>query len=110
LYDKNIVLATSLPCCLLADPATLSYMAAFYTYILECSDGSLYVGKTNDLAKRFKQHNGLLPKGAKYTRARRPAVFKYIEQYESNSDALKREWEIKQLTHQEKQKLCQKNF
>lgn len=78
----------------------------FYTYLLQCADGSLYVGKTNDLVKRFKQHNGLLPKGAKYTRARRPAVFKHIEQYETNSEALKREWELKQLSHAAKQTLC----
>lgn len=78
----------------------------FYTYILQCSDGSLYVGKTNNLAKRFKQHNGLLPKGAKYTRARRPAVFKYIEKHETNSEALKREWKLKQLSHAAKKTLC----
>ena len=41
-----------------------------YTYILKCSDGSLYTGWTNDLEKRIRAHNE--GKGAKYTKSRRP--------------------------------------
>ncbi len=37
-----------------------------YTYIVECSDGTLYTGWTNDIEKRLKAHNE--GKGAKYTR------------------------------------------
>ena len=39
-------------------------------YILECNDGTLYTGWTNDIDKRFKAHN--YGKGAKYTKGRRP--------------------------------------
>ena len=42
-------------------------MAEAYTYILECADGSLYTGWTNDLAGRVKAHNA--GRGAKYTRS-----------------------------------------
>ena len=45
-------------------------MAEAYTYILECADGSLYTGWTNDLAGRVKAHNA--GRGAKYTRSHRP--------------------------------------
>ncbi|HLL60225.1 MAG TPA: GIY-YIG nuclease family protein [Candidatus Nitrosocosmicus sp.] len=77
----------------------------YYTYILECSDGTYYVGKTSNLEKRLKQHNGLLPKGAKYTRARKPSVIKYYEAYETSSLAMKREYVLKQLSHKEKEVL-----
>ena len=41
-----------------------------YTYLLECSDGTLYCGWTNDLEKRVNAHNS--GRGAKYTKPRRP--------------------------------------
>ena len=46
-----------------------------YTYIVKCSDGSLYTGWTNNLEKRIKDHNA--GRGAKYTKARRPVVLVY---------------------------------
>ncbi len=71
-----------------------------YVYILECSDGTLYTGWTNDLDKRIKAHNE--GKGAKYTKARRPVTLTYYEEYENKSDALKREAAIKKLSRAEK--------
>ena len=50
-----------------------------YTYLLECSDGTLYCGWTNDLEKRVKAHQG--GQGAKYTRAHRPVELVYHEVY-----------------------------
>ncbi|MEJ7376117.1 GIY-YIG nuclease family protein, partial [Staphylococcus caprae] len=49
---------------------------------------------------RIKQHN--LGKGAKYTKARRPVVLVYQEMYDTKSEALKREYEIKQLSRKQK--------
>ena len=49
-----------------------------YTYILRCSDGSLYTGWTNDLEKRVRAHNE--GRGAKYTKSRRPVVLAYYEE------------------------------
>ena len=48
-----------------------------YTYILQCSDGSLYTGWTNDLEARIQAHNA--GRGAKYTRSRRPVKLVYYE-------------------------------
>lgn len=69
-------------------------------YILECSDGSLYTGITNDIEKRIKQHNE--GKGAKYTRGRRPVNMLVSFSFETKSIALKEEYRIKQLTRKQK--------
>ena len=74
-----------------------------YTYIVQCSDGTLYTGWTNDLNKRIKAHNN--GKGAKYTKARRPVELAYYEEFETKEQAMKREYAIKQLGRKEKQKL-----
>ena len=64
-----------------------------YVYIVECSDGTLYTGWTNDLKRRVEQHlNG---KGAKYTRSRRPVKLVYYETFNEKCEAMKREYEIK---------------
>lgn len=77
-----------------------------YTYILKCSDGSLYTGWTNDLERRVKVHNE--GKGAKYTKSRRPVELVYYEEFLSKEEAMKREYEIKQFTRRKKEKLVEK--
>ncbi|HLR39877.1 MAG TPA: GIY-YIG nuclease family protein [Jeotgalicoccus sp.] len=76
-----------------------------YVYIVMCSDNTLYTGYTVDVDKRMIAHNN--GTGAKYTRARLPVELKYIEMFDSKSDAMKREYEIKQLTRSEKFKLME---
>lgn len=76
-----------------------------YTYMVECGDGSLYTGYTTDVNRRTKEHN--TGKGAKYTRSRRPVRLVYFETHESKSLAMKREYELKQLTREEKLKLVE---
>ena len=71
-----------------------------YMYVLECADGSLYTGYTTDVEKRLKTHNA--GKGAKYTKSRRPVILVYYEEYETKSEALRREAAIKKLSRQEK--------
>ena len=77
-----------------------------YTYILKCNDGTLYCGWTNNLEKRLKAHNE--GKGAKYTRSRLPVTLVYYEEFETSVDAQRREYQIKQMTREEKLKLLQK--
>ncbi len=74
-----------------------------YIYIVQCCDGTLYTGYTNNLEKRIKAHNEY--KGAKYTRGRNPVELKYFEEYQCKGDALKREAQIKKLTRPKKQLL-----
>lgn len=75
----------------------------WYLYIVECRDGTLYTGITDDIPRRMAQHNS--GKGAKYTRGRGPVVLRYQEVCASHGDALRREVQIKRLTRPEKQKL-----
>ncbi len=79
---------------------------SYYTYILECADGTYYTGYTDDPVKREKVHNS--GKGAKYTRPRLPVKMIYTEEFETKSEALKREIAIKSLTRKEKEKLVAK--
>ena len=75
----------------------------YYIYIVECSDGSLYTGYTNDLDSRIEKHN--TGKGAKYTRNKRPVKLVYFEEFEEKNLAQKREYEIKQFTRDKKLRL-----
>ena len=74
-----------------------------YTYIVECADGSLYCGWTNDLDKRIKDHNA--GKGAKYTKTRLPVKLVYFEEFDTKEEAMSREWHIKQLRREKKMEL-----
>ena len=71
-----------------------------YTYIVKCSDETLYTGWTNNLKKRLEAHNS--GKGAKYTKNRRPVELVYFEEYDTKQEAMKREYVIKQLSRQKK--------
>lgn len=73
-------------------------------YILECKDGSLYTGITDNLQRRLAAHG--TPKGAKYTRGRGPFILRYLEACEDKSHALRREKQVKRLTREEKIILC----
>lgn len=74
-------------------------------YMLECRDGSIYTGITNDLTRRLTQHRK--GKGAKYTRGRLPIRLCYMEQVDTKSEALRREIEIKKLPRSKKIRLIQ---
>ncbi|WP_210125303.1 MULTISPECIES: GIY-YIG nuclease family protein [unclassified Staphylococcus] len=78
-------------------------MAKHYVYIVKCKDDSLYTGYTTDVEARIATHNA--GKGAKYTKIRRPVVLVYQEMFDSKSEAMRREYEIKTFTRQEKLKM-----
>lgn len=73
-------------------------------YILECGDGSLYTGITDDLRRRLSAHRA--GKGAKYTRGRGPLTLRYCEDCQDHPQALRRELQIKKLPRQQKLLLC----
>lgn len=74
-----------------------------YTYLLRCSDNSIYVGWTVDLEARLKAHNDGI--GARYTRGRLPVALVYWEELEDKSSALKREAAIRKLNRKQKEAL-----
>jgi putative endonuclease len=77
-----------------------------YTYILECNDGTYYTGSTKNLQRRLRQHQ-TGKGGAKYTRGRAPVTLVYFEEYESVTDAYRREKEIQRWTRKKKKALIQ---
>ena len=76
---------------------------AYYTYMVRCSDGTLYTGWTNNFEKRMEAHHS--GRGAKYTKSRRPVELVYFEEFTEKSDAMSREARLKQLGRAEKLKL-----
>ena len=75
-------------------------------YILECVDGTLYTGWTNNLDNRLKAHNE--GKGGKYTRSRLPVKVVYTEELDTPTEARSREFHIKRLSRKEKLELISK--
>lgn len=71
-----------------------------FVYMVNCSDDTLYTGYTTDLKRRMKKHNSCT--GAKYTRGRTPVKLVYFEEFETKSEAMKRELQIKKLTREKK--------
>ena len=69
-------------------------------YILQCADGTLYTGITNDLARRMAEHEA--GQGAKYTKGRGPLQLIYQEICPGRGLASKRETEIKSLDRKAK--------
>ena len=74
-----------------------------YTYILRCADDTLYCGWTNDLQKRLAAHNA--GTASKCTRSRRPVELVYYEEFATKQEAMRREYQIKRLSRQEKLEL-----
>ncbi len=74
-----------------------------YVYILECKDGTYYTGYTTDVEHRMKAHES--GTGAKYTRSRGPFQLLYEKHYSTKMEAMKAEYQIKQLTRQQKRVL-----
>jgi putative endonuclease len=81
-------------------------MPIWHVYILRCGDGSLYTGISTDIIARVKKHNA--GKGAAYTRSHLPVVLVWKERKKSESNAKKREAEIKRLTRIEKLNLIRR--
>ena len=70
------------------------------TYLLQCADGTLYCGWTNDLPRRLAAHNS--GQGAKYTRSRRPVTLAWWEAQPDRNSALRRERQVKSLSREQK--------
>ena len=75
----------------------------FYVYILRCTDGSYYVGHTDDLEKRLAAHQRGEIRG--YTRSRRPVQLVFHEQFTSREDAFLRERQLKGWSRRKKEAL-----
>ena len=78
------------------------YKDPYFVYIVECADGTLYTGISNNLVRRLRQHNGEIVGGAFYTQNKRPVRLIYKEEYKTHLEAARREIEIKSWTRERK--------
>lgn len=83
-------------------------MKQWSAYIVECHDGTLYTGITNDVNKRILRHNS--GKGAKYTKTRLPVTLKWFKMVDNRSEASKLEYEIKKLTKLDKINIIENGY
>ncbi|GGK57905.1 MULTISPECIES: GIY-YIG nuclease family protein [Haloarcula] len=77
----------------------------YHVYVLRCSDNTFYTGYTTDVERRVREHDA--GDGAKYTRGRTPVELIHVESFDSQSDAMSREYEIKQYSRAEKERLVE---
>jgi predicted GIY-YIG superfamily endonuclease len=87
-----------------AQVPTASQAAAWFLYILKCSDGSYYTGVTNDLERRLRAHQE--GKASRYTRTRRPVVLLHQEPCGTRAQALSRECAVKAMSRKAKEELA----
>lgn len=78
----------------------------WHLYILRCKDETLYTGITNDLTRRFEEHQSNGPRCAKYLRGRQPLTMIYHTEFHNKSLALKAEIKVKKLTASQKKLLA----
>mgnify|MGYP001063067666 CR=1 FL=1 len=79
----------------------------YYVYLILCEDGSYYTGYTTDLTSRLKQHREGC--GARYTKMRTARGIVHVEQFGTRRAAMRRERQIKALTHNQKHDLIIRN-
>ena len=77
----------------------------YFVYILRTSSNTLYIGQTNNLEKRLKEHKDKSPKSAKYVRYFDSIEMVYSEEYSTRSEAMKREVQLKRLPKDKKETL-----
>lgn len=76
----------------------------YFVYILRCSDGSFYVGVTNDIDRRFAEHqDGYNP--TSYTHGRRPVELMLVEWFQHIDQAIDREKQLKGWSRKKKEAL-----
>lgn len=75
----------------------------YFVYILRTSSNTLYVGQTNNLKKRIQEHRNKNSKSARYIRCFDSFELVYTEKFVTRQEAMKREWQLKQWSHAEKE-------
>ena len=91
------------------EPKSKDHAMKFFVYILRTSSNTLYIGQTDDLDKRLKQHQSKTTKSAKYLRYFDSFELVYTETYKTRSEVMKREWQIKHWSRKKKEALINDN-
>lgn len=94
-----------------AEPESKDNIYMTYTvYILRTSSNTLYIGQTNNLEKRIKEHLSKSNRSARYMRYFQSFTLVYSEIYMSRTEAMKREWQLKKWTRAKKEALIKNNL
>lgn len=83
---------------------------AYYVYVLRTSLNTLYIGQTNNLEKRIKEHRSKATKSAKYIKYFDTCALVYSETYPTRQDAMQREWQMKKWSRSKKEALISGNL
>ena len=78
--------------------------ASYFVYMLLCDDGSYYTGYTTNVLSRFERHRK--GRGARYTKMRLPKRIVYLQRFATRRAAMRRERQMKALSHDEKRDLA----
>lgn len=81
----------------------------YFVYILRTTGNTLYTGQTNNLERRIKEHTSLGLRASKYVKSFLGSKLVYYETYATRSEAMHREFELKKLSHKEKEKLIEQD-
>lgn len=76
-----------------------------FVYILRTSANTLYIGQTNNLEKRLQDHKNKTSKSSKYMKYFESFELVYSEKYPTRTQAMKREYQLKQLSKAQKEAL-----
>ena len=80
----------------------------FFVYILQCSDGSYYVGHTDELDRRLSEHG--TGAGSSYTATRKPVWLAWREEFPTREEAKAAEAQIKKWSRRKKEALIEGNI
>lgn len=83
---------------------------SYFVYILRTSLNTLYIGQTNNLKNRLKEHQNKTSKSAKYVRYFDSVELVYSEKYSTRKEALKREVQLKKWSKAKKEALVKEDF
>ena len=84
--------------------------STFFVYILRTSANTLYIGQTNNLEKRLQEHQSKTTKAAKYMKYFDSFELVYTEDYPTRTEAMQREWQLKQWPKAKKERLIAGNL
>lgn len=84
---------------------TAPVQSAWWVYMIRAQSGKLYTGISTDVARRFREHAGELPNGARFFRGDPPEALVYQEEAMDRSSASRREAQIKALRRSDKLQL-----
>lgn len=83
---------------------------SYIVYILHFSDNGLYIGQTNNLSERIKEHTAKNAKAAKFSKDHGDFVLVYQEMFASQAEAMRREKQLKGWTRAKKEALIKKDY